>query len=74
MNRTNTRKLILSNGLVASVALFICLVTSDVDVTSVYGATRPIPYTYDRGTFNITDLFQQDDSIQVLLHYLQTME
>jgi hypothetical protein len=56
MNRTNARKLILSNGLVASVALFIWMVTSGMDVTTVYGATKPIPYTYDRGVFNITDV------------------
>jgi hypothetical protein len=60
LNRTNTRKLILSNGLVASVALFIWMVTSGFDMTTVYGATRPIPYTYDKGPFNITDVSIQD--------------
>jgi hypothetical protein len=56
MSRTNARKLILSNGLVASVALLIWMVTSGLDATIVYGATKQIPYTYDTGVFNITDL------------------
>lgn len=51
MNRANARKLILQNGLVASVALFVWMVTSGLDVTAVYGATKPIPFTYDRGVF-----------------------
>jgi hypothetical protein len=38
MSRTNARKLILSSGIVASVALFIWMVTSGLDVTTVYGA------------------------------------
>src|SRR5438093_13270588 len=61
MNGTNATKLLLSNGLVASVALFVWMVTSGLDMTTVYGATRPIPYTYDRGVFNITDVSVKDD-------------
>jgi PDZ domain len=60
MNRTNATKLLLSSGLVALVALFIWMVTSGFDMTTVYGATRPIPYTYDKGPFNITDVSIQD--------------
>jgi hypothetical protein len=61
MNRTNATKLLLSSGLVALVALFIWMVTSGLDMTTVYGATRTIPYTYDRGVFNITDVSVKDD-------------
>jgi hypothetical protein len=58
MSKINPRKLILSNVLVA-LALFaflIWMVTSGLDVITVYGVTKPIPFTYDRGAFNITDL------------------
>jgi hypothetical protein len=58
MNEINPRKLILSNVLIA-LALFtflIWMVTSGLDVLTVYGATKPIPFTFDRGVFNITDL------------------
>jgi hypothetical protein len=60
MNRTNATKLLLSSGLVALVPLSTWMVTSGFDMTTVYGATRPIPYTYDKGPFNITDVSIQD--------------
>jgi signal peptidase I len=52
----NPRKLILLNVSVTLIAFLIWMVTSGVDVITVYGATKPIPFTYDRGVFNITDL------------------
>jgi hypothetical protein len=75
MNRTNARKLILSNGIVASVALFIWMVTSGVDVTTVYGATKPIPFTYDRGVFNITDLsIKEGDYSTDIIGFIQNVD
>jgi hypothetical protein len=56
MNKMNPRELILSNVLVALVAFLIWMVASGPDVITVYGATKSIPFTYDRGVFNITDL------------------
>ncbi|TLX90879.1 MAG: PDZ domain-containing protein [Thaumarchaeota archaeon] len=75
MNRTNARKLILSNGLVASVPLFIWMVTSGLDVATVYGATRLIPYTYDRGSFNITDLsIKEGDYSTDIIGFIQNVD
>ena len=72
MNTKNARKLILLNGLVASVAIFIWMVTYGVDVTTVYGATRPIPYTYDTSAFNITDVsIQENDYSTNLIGFIE---
>jgi hypothetical protein len=75
MNRTNARKLILSNGLVASVVLFLWMVTSGLDVTTVYGATKPIPFTFDRGVFNITDLSIKEGTYSTdLIGFIQNVD
>jgi len=60
MNGTDQRNLIITSGLVTTLAIFILLVGSASDVTSIYGATRPIPYTFDIGAFNITDVSIKD--------------
>jgi len=60
MNRKNARKLILSNGLIVSLAFIVGMVTCGLDMTTVYGATRSIPFTYDKGPFDITDVSVKD--------------
>jgi hypothetical protein len=77
MNKINPRKLILSNVLVA-LALFaflIWMVTSGLDVITVYGATRQIPYTYDTGVFNITDLsIKEGDYSTDIIGFIQNVD
>jgi len=76
MNKINPRKLILSNVLVALVAFLIWMVASGLDMTTVYGATKPIPFTYDRGVFNITDLSLKEGgySSDDLIGFIQNVD
>jgi hypothetical protein len=62
MNKINRRKLILSNVLVALIAFLIWMVTSGLDVITVYGATtKQIPYTYDTAGECISKFVSNND-------------
>src|SRR5213593_2960914 len=75
MDEINRRKLILSNVLVALVAFLIWMVASGLDVITVYGATRQIPYTYDTGIFNITDLsIKEGDYSTNIIGFIQNVD
>jgi hypothetical protein len=75
VNKINPRKLILSSVLVALFAFLIWMVTSGVDVITVYGATRQIPYTYDTGVFNITDLsIKEGDYSTDIIGFIQNVD
>jgi hypothetical protein len=51
------------------------MVTYGVDVITVYGATKPIPFTYDRGVFNITDLsIKEGDYSTDLIGFIQNVD
>jgi hypothetical protein len=62
MNKINPRKLISLNVSFVLIAFLIWMVTSGVDEITVYGATVPIPYDYDKGTFEITDVSLKSNS------------
>lgn len=76
MNKIKPRKLISLNISFALIAFLIWMVTSGVDVITVYGATQPIPFTYDRGPFNITDLSikEGDYSNDDLIGFIQNVD
>jgi hypothetical protein len=52
------------------------MVTSGLDVNTVDGATKPIPFTHDRGVFNITDLSvkEGDYSSDDLIGFIQNVD
>jgi PDZ domain len=76
MNEINPTKLISLNVSITLIAFLIWMVTSGVDVITVYGATKPIPFTFDRGVFNITDLSVKEGaySSDDLIGFIQNVD